>query len=577
MIFPVQLFGNPILFPHGATIFQHRFPRTAWLLVAWIFAGCALSSPARAEGVPIVVERYDAAIGARDAAAVMRGDFDEHLHPESAATVTPSHRTTTWYRVRLADDWLSPHEPALVISEASDIVVHVYAPPDYAGAEYSVYHNGGLGRARHMLIVPLMGGWRASSPLYLRMDSATTTEHELSVTDMATAQEAELTQLLYDIVWPIAQVALLLAALVVLRPWRQPANLLFLGQTFGIAVATLYKFGVGFEYWPLSLLAPLGIKANALAVAATMAFALAFARTFLDLPRRAPALARMNDAGVALFTLFAIACILPLPWPDWLLMSTLATLMLFGMALILSSGIFGWLRGQRGAATFVCGWTPAALMMIVRTLCLMTQTPTPSWLMATMPALFAFLTIALLHALALRMPGSAAPGTADIPERDALTGALARRATFAHLRQAFVEARSRRRPLSILSIETCASLRERAQPHGRGALDACLLAIMACLAEELRDQDLVGRRGDDQLLVILPGVDLVGAQSITQRFERRVAECVARLGSERVGVAADVGVASLADDVVTPDALLARADVERCSGRLSASCVVGAT
>lgn len=542
---------------------QNGFGRMAWRVVGLVIA-CMLPLAARAAGVPITVERYDAAIGPGEAAAVMRGDFDDHLQPESAAAVTPSHRSATWYRVRLADDWLSPHEPALVISEASDVVVRVYAPPDYAGAEYSVYHTGGnWGRARHVLIVPLMNGWRAVAPLYLRVESATATAHELTVTDMATAEEAELAQARFDIVWPVTQLALLFAALVVLRPWRQRANLLFLGQTLGVALATLYKSGVGFEYWPLDLLAPLGIKANALTVAATMACALAFARAFLDLPRRAPSLARATTAAAVAFALFAMACMLPLPWPDWLLMSTLATMMLFGLGLIWASGLVSWLRGQRSAAIFVCGWTPVTLAMTARTLCLMVQTPSPTWLVATMPALFAVLTLVLLHALAARAQGSLARGGADAHERDALTGALTRSATFARLRGAFVDARSRHRPLSILSVETAAALRERAQPHGRGAVDACLRAIMAALAEELGDEPIIGRYGDDRLLAILPGVDLAGAQSIAQRVTRRIAESAVHIGGERVATAAEVGIAALTDDMVSPDALIVRADAAR--------------
>ncbi len=547
---------------HRATTFRNRSWRMAWLAIGLAIA-CVLPMPSRAAGVPIIVERYDADIGSRDAAAVLHGDFDDRLRPESAAAVTPPHRDTTWYRVRLADDWLSPHEPALVISEASDVVVRVYAPPDYVDAEYSVYRSdGSRERARHVLIVPLMNGWRAAMPLYLRVDSSTATTHELTVTDMAAAQEAELAQARFDIVWPIAQFALLLAALAVLRPWRRRVNLFFFGQTFGIAVATMYKSGVGFEYWPLSLLAPLGIKANALAVAAAMTFALGFTREFLELPRRAPALAIANVAAAIFFELFAIACVLPLPWPDWLLMTTLATMMLFGMSLIWFGGVMSWLRGQRSARYFIIGWTPVTLAMIVRSLSMILQIPSPTWLVTILPALLVALTLVLLHALTPRVRGSFA-AAADERECDALTGALARSATFAHLREAFVEARSRRRPLSILSIETSATLRERALPHGRGAVDACLQAVMACLAEELRSDDVVGRHGDDRLLVILPGIDLAGAQSIAQRVTRRVGEYAVHIGGECVAVAIDVGAASLDDDMVTPDALIARADAAR--------------
>lgn len=76
MIFRQAFHRYSILILHGTTIFPTRFPRIAWL-VAGLAIACFAPALARADGVPIVVERYDADLGPRDAAAIVRGDFLE--------------------------------------------------------------------------------------------------------------------------------------------------------------------------------------------------------------------------------------------------------------------------------------------------------------------------------------------------------------------------------------------------------------------------------------------------------------------------------------------------------------------
>lgn len=536
----------------------------AWLRAAAFFAcaGVAVASLADAAGVPIVVERYEAAIGDAQLPQLLRGEFDDHLVAESPEKITPSHHGTTWYRLRLVRDWISPHAPVLAISDANDMIVRAYVPPDYAGAEYSIYHaDNARGFARRILVVSLPSAWRSGTPVYLRIDSATAVEHEFVVTDTAAAQDEELAQMRRDTVWPVVQIALLLAALMFFNPLRDRTGALFLAQTFCIALATSYKSGLGFEYWPFNLLAPLGIRANALAADCVMMLALAFARRFLDLARHAPLLGRASFALTAVLAAFAAACILPVPLPNWLLMSLLAPVMWASMALLVACGIVCWRCGQRGAAMFVLAWTPITLVFSVRAAGLILQTASPTVLGGLQSLAFLVVSLGLLRALALRMVGGplARHSRAGVHDRDALTGAFNRSATFAHLRSEFVDARSKRRPLSVLSIEIDRELRERVGKHGRGAIDECMCAAMGPLIEELRGNDAIGRYGDDHFLVTLRGVDVDDARMIAQRIARRVGEVSVHVAGEAVRLKIHVGVAALGGDMMTPDALVSRA------------------
>lgn len=525
--------------------------------------GLLVTSWVRAAAVPILVERYTADIDPDQLASLLHGDFDTTLKIEPDAAMVSSQRGTSWYRVRLVNDWVSPRQPALMISAANAITVHAYSPPDYIGAEYGLHDSeSAWRRIRHALVVPLGLGWRATTPVYLRVDSSVSAVHAFSVNDLHHAQELELDQAHFDVIWPVAQFTLLLAALLTLRPLGDRLLWPYLGQTLGLTVLLALQAGIGFAYWPTSLLDPLGVRANGFMASLVMVFAIVFARTFLDLPRRAPRLAQAGSVAIGLLLVFALLCALPPIFPDGLLLRCLGALALVISLLVWGSGWFAGWRGQRGAGGFIIAWAPTFLVMLFNAAHLILEAPRPAQLIAAQPVVLTIASLGLLYVLATRMtrcrfdPQCAV----EMRERDLLTGALNRSATVAALRGAFVGARYAKRSLSVIVVEPDSRLLTLAAAQGRSATDMCLHSLMGCLGEELRDADSVGRVGDERLLAVLPGASEAQARALAARVAARATSCSLHWGGMQQRLAAVFGVATLAQEMLTPDELLAHAD-----------------
>ena len=534
-----------------------------WRWVGWVLGVVLLAAPAWAAepaGEPIVVERFAAPLDEHDLAALQRGALTVPVQRETPAAVTPPAGRTTWYRLQLVREWVSPREPVLVITQANDIRVRVYGPSSQGDAEYSIYGSDGSSvRTRRLLVVPLPQGWNGAEPLYLRVDAATATTHALIVTDRQAAHEAELVQARMDVAWPVLQLVLLLAGLMVLRPRSNRLGALYLGLTASIALATACKSGLAFEYWPTTLLAPLGLRANALAATAVGVFTLALATAWLELPRWAPRLARLVVGYGGVLVVFLVVCVLPLP-DAWLIR---VTSVLVGVALSLSwlAGVLAWRRRRHGAAPFVLAWSPALVVLLLRMLQLLTGTAQPPALGMWQSVALTVATLAMLHLLAQRVPRAPIvdPGSETMRERDVLTGALSRSSGFARLRASFLSARSRRWPLAVLSCDLGAFLRQRANGCARSEIDACLCEITATLRAHLRRGDAIVRCGDDRMVAILPKVDRAAADDLARRIARQIDAAALDLGGVPLGRALALGVACIDDGTHAPEDLLDRA------------------
>ena len=101
---------------------------------------------------------------------------------------------------------------------------------------------------------------------------------------------------------------------------------------------------------------------------------------------------------------------------------------------------------------------------------------------------------------------------------DALTGVRTRAATLIaaeHLHRT----RAPGAPLGLALVDVD-DLRRIADAHGPLAADAVLLTVAQRLRAQLRDEDVLGRAGDEGFIVLLPGAD---ADGVTQAIDRAVA------------------------------------------------------
>ena len=136
---------------------------------------------------------------------------------------------------------------------------------------------------------------------------------------------------------------------------------------------------------------------------------------------------------------------------------------------------------------------------------------------------------------------------------DALTGVFSRRELEARMAAEFARCRRHGRPCSMLVIDID-HFKEVNDSRGHAAGDELLRQLGAMLRAEVRADDVAGRFGGDEFVLILPEIDAAGALSLARRLGGR---------ARALGISLSIGGASWpSPEVEAIDGLFARADSE---------------
>jgi diguanylate cyclase (GGDEF)-like protein len=142
---------------------------------------------------------------------------------------------------------------------------------------------------------------------------------------------------------------------------------------------------------------------------------------------------------------------------------------------------------------------------------------------------------------------------------DALTGIANRR----HLQQRLAEelARSQRasQVLSVvlLDVDHFKQINDR---YGHQAGDAVLVEMAGRLNKVLRQEDVLGRWGGEEFLIVLPGLDCMRARVVAERLRAAVSMARFEWGAQSMAVTISIGVDQIAvSDSI--DTLVSRADL----------------
>jgi diguanylate cyclase (GGDEF)-like protein len=142
--------------------------------------------------------------------------------------------------------------------------------------------------------------------------------------------------------------------------------------------------------------------------------------------------------------------------------------------------------------------------------------------------------------------------------RDSLTGVLRRRTFEQMAERALAEARRHGRAVGLLLIDADHFKRINDQ-LGHATGDAALCALADYLAGAIRAEDLLGRYGGEEFVVLMPDVDLLGATTAAERLRAGVAaDSVARRAAYTLQVSIGVAASTIDDDF---GSLLRRADL----------------
>jgi diguanylate cyclase (GGDEF)-like protein len=145
----------------------------------------------------------------------------------------------------------------------------------------------------------------------------------------------------------------------------------------------------------------------------------------------------------------------------------------------------------------------------------------------------------------------------DLVRKDSLTGLANRRNLDEHLRMLGGAARRHHAPLSVLIIDLD-NFRRVNESEGHAVGDGAVRAVGARIVKSLRAEDVAGRWGGDEFLVLLPATDLDGAWVLADRIRQAVLEPIVIGEGSEVVVTASVGCAT--GDGTDPEGLVRRAE-----------------
>lgn len=147
----------------------------------------------------------------------------------------------------------------------------------------------------------------------------------------------------------------------------------------------------------------------------------------------------------------------------------------------------------------------------------------------------------------------------ELATRDPLTNLLNRRALFEGFNNLLVEARNQDTIIScmILDIDHFKSVNDN---YGHAVGDIVIKLLAKILQESVRENDLVGRYGGEEFVVVLPGMDESGAAEVAERIRLSIFEEEHEDIPDGLIVASSFGVVSTACDVWQSDTLIDLAD-----------------
>ncbi|MEM9177312.1 MAG: diguanylate cyclase [Myxococcota bacterium] len=143
---------------------------------------------------------------------------------------------------------------------------------------------------------------------------------------------------------------------------------------------------------------------------------------------------------------------------------------------------------------------------------------------------------------------------------DGLTGLRTRRYVDDVLSIEFLRARRYANPLTILMGDIDHFKRVNDE-FGHLAGDAALRGVASVLLHDLRNTDVAGRYGGEEILVVLAHNESSGAQILAERWRAAVEESrFADPAGQVLGVTLSIGIASLEAEMASPEALVGAAD-----------------
>ena len=142
---------------------------------------------------------------------------------------------------------------------------------------------------------------------------------------------------------------------------------------------------------------------------------------------------------------------------------------------------------------------------------------------------------------------------------DALTGLLVRRAFLERAATALGRTQQAQQPASVLMIDLD-HFKQVNDTHGHPAGDGVLQETARRVRLALRDLDLLGRYGGEELIALLPAVGKAQAVVVAERIRQSLAAVPIQAGPVALYQTLSIGIATAPEDGLDLEHLMARAD-----------------
>ncbi|MCD9026933.1 GGDEF domain-containing protein [Luteimonas sp. BDR2-5] len=531
-----------------------------WLLLvlaAW--PACVYPSHPGAPGrIPLELARLAADPPADE---VVAGLHDAGLVPQASSDVLfETARTPGWWRIGAGTDIAAQGDPHLVLETPHSTRVQAWLPGADTPTEHALHGAAADPRfARRALAIALPGGLQAGQAVWLRVDAPAGYPMPLSIATRDRIHRDDLRH----VAWRTTILAtMLVLALLALGFWYGSNDRSYAWLAGMLGFGALYLAAIGGEAEHLPGIGPWlaeSVRGPRLMAFAALVCSNLFQQRYLDLPRKLPLLSRTLTAVTWLVVALAVVALLSTA-P---LVALLGNLLLLASAvLVLAAGLqLAW-RGDRQALLLFLSWLPLAVFAAFRAMELSSAGAGagPAWLGQGLAASFALAGLVLTFGMTeklieLRRDRDLASARADL---DALTLLASRPAIERELRKAVAQAHAQGEALSVAFIDID-HFKTINDAHGHPVGDQCLHYICRRVRNRIRAQDLLGRYGGDELLLVMPRADIDDAITTAMRIRAAVNCRPVTVEAHSLDCSLSIGVATLlpGEDA---EALLLRAD-----------------
>jgi diguanylate cyclase (GGDEF)-like protein len=142
---------------------------------------------------------------------------------------------------------------------------------------------------------------------------------------------------------------------------------------------------------------------------------------------------------------------------------------------------------------------------------------------------------------------------------DPLTGLQNRRCLFELGRIEFSRSRRMQRPFCCMMVDLD-HFKQINDIYGHPVGDQVLQEFAKCCKSSVREVDLIGRYGGEELVILLPETDRETALLVAERVRAKIAATPVVVSDHEIHVTASIGVAGKDENTLQLETLIARAD-----------------